>query len=172
MPTPQELNEDRKLGFRPSVVCCVINENKALFLFNKEYSFWMFPQGGIGNGEDPEKCLFKSLEEDFNKVFVADLVKEVLYIGNELVEFAPGKHNISELKTDDGESVEPKGKKYYFYAIYKATPDVDLTGTPYSECYWLGHKAGSFLSAKIPQKGKKRITLKALDLLKEKGLLE
>jgi 8-oxo-dGTP pyrophosphatase MutT (NUDIX family) len=67
MPTLQELNEDRKAGFRPSVLCCVVHENTVLILFNKEYSFWMFPQGGIENGENPEVSIFRALKEDFGE---------------------------------------------------------------------------------------------------------
>ncbi|NMB70209.1 hypothetical protein GYA27_03355 [candidate division WWE3 bacterium] len=171
MPTLQELNEDRQNGFRPSVLCCVINENTVLILFNKEYNFWMFPQGGIENHEDPEKSIFRALHDDFGDIFMESCAKDYIYLGSEQVEFAPGKHNITELKTDEGAVVEPKGKKYYFYALYKTTQDLNLSGTPYSEYFWLGYKAGSFLAAKIPQKGKKRITLKAMELLKEKGLI-
>jgi hypothetical protein len=42
---------------------------------------------------------------------------DYIFLGSEQVEFAPGKHNITELKTDEGEVIEPKGKKYYFYAL-------------------------------------------------------
>lgn len=172
MPTLQELNEDRKNGFRPSVLCCVVNQNTVLILFNKEYNFWMFPQGGIENNEQPETSVLRALQEDFGQDFIENCASEYIYLDCEQVEFAPGKHNITELKTDDGTLVEPKGKKYYFYALYKTSQELNLTNTPYSEYFWLGYKAGSFLAAKIPQKGKKRITLKALELLKEKGLIE
>ena len=171
MPTLQELNEDRKNGFRPSVLCCIVHENTVLFLFNKEYGFWMIPQGGIDNGDDYDVSIMRALKEDFGDDFINSCNKEYILLGSEQVEFAPGKHNITELKTDEGTVVEPKGKKYYFYAVYKTSDSLNIENTPYSEFFWLGYKAGAFLAAKIPQKGKKRITMKALDLLKEKGLI-
>jgi hypothetical protein len=168
----KDLNEARKQGFRPSVLCCCINENKVLILYNKEYSFWMFPQGGIENGEEDSSAIVRALQGDMGEVFISDCDTNYLLLGDEQVEFAPGKHNITELKTDEGVVVEPKGKKYYFYAVYKKDPNIDLANTQYSEYFWVGHKAGTFLANKIPQKGKKRITVKALELLKEKGLIE
>jgi 8-oxo-dGTP pyrophosphatase MutT (NUDIX family) len=168
----EELNQSRTQGFRPSVVCCCINENKVLILFNKEYNFWMFPQGGIENKENAETAIVRALESELGKGVSEDCDKSFILLGDQFVEFAPGKHNITELKTDEGTVVEPKGKRYYFFAIYKKTANLDINQTQFSDFFWVTYKAGSFLAAKIPQKGKKRITLKALNLLKERNLVE
>ena len=52
-------------GYRPNVAMVVINSmNKVLICRRKNTRTWQFPQGGIDNGEDIEKAMFRELSEE------------------------------------------------------------------------------------------------------------
>ncbi len=54
-----------KEGYRPNVAMVVINSmNKVLICRRKNTRTWQFPQGGIDNGEDIEKAMFRELSEE------------------------------------------------------------------------------------------------------------
>ncbi len=54
-----------KHGYRPNVGIILINDRRQVFWGKRvrEHS-WQFPQGGIKSGEDPERAMFRELEEE------------------------------------------------------------------------------------------------------------
>ena len=52
-------------GYRPNVAMVVINStNKVLICRRKNTKTWQFPQGGIDNGEDIKKAMYRELSEE------------------------------------------------------------------------------------------------------------
>ena len=52
-------------GYRPNVAIVVINSmNKVLICRRKNTRTWQFPQGGIDNGEDIKKAMYRELSEE------------------------------------------------------------------------------------------------------------
>ena len=52
-------------GYRPNVAMVVINSmNKVLICRRKNTRTWQFPQGGIDNGEDIKKAMYRELAEE------------------------------------------------------------------------------------------------------------
>lgn len=43
-PTLEQINDIRKTGFRPGVVGCLINNDKVLLFYKREYDQWTFPR--------------------------------------------------------------------------------------------------------------------------------
>jgi putative (di)nucleoside polyphosphate hydrolase len=54
-----------KHGYRPNVGIILINDRRQVFWGKRvrEHS-WQFPQGGIKSGEDPERAMYRELEEE------------------------------------------------------------------------------------------------------------
>ena len=58
------MNENNE-GYRPNVAMVVINStNKVLICRRKNTRTWQFPQGGIDNGEDIKKAMYRELSEE------------------------------------------------------------------------------------------------------------
>ena len=52
-------------GYRPNVAMVVINSmSKVLICRRKNTRTWQFPQGGIDNGEDIKKAMYRELSEE------------------------------------------------------------------------------------------------------------
>ena len=52
-------------GYRPNVAMVVMNStNKVLICRRKNTRKWQFPQGGIDNGEDIKKAMYRELSEE------------------------------------------------------------------------------------------------------------
>ena len=52
-------------GYRPNVAMVVMNStNKVLICRRKNTRTWQFPQGGIDNGEDIKKAMYRELSEE------------------------------------------------------------------------------------------------------------
>ena len=52
-------------GYRPNVAMVVLNNsNKVLICRRKNTRTWQFPQGGIDNGEDIKKAMYRELSEE------------------------------------------------------------------------------------------------------------
>ena len=52
-------------GYRPNVAMVVINSmDKVLICRRKNTRTWQFPQGGIDNGEDIKKAMYRELSEE------------------------------------------------------------------------------------------------------------
>ena len=56
--------KENSKGYRPNVAMVVINStNKVLICRRKNTRTWQFPQGGIDNGEDIKKAMYRELSE-------------------------------------------------------------------------------------------------------------
>ena len=54
-----------KEKYRPNVAIIIVNkQGKILWCKRKDGKGWQFPQGGIDDGETPEKALYRELEEE------------------------------------------------------------------------------------------------------------
>ena len=62
-----------------------------------------------------------------------------------------------------------KGKVYFFFAAPAKEIPAQFTGSQFQEHRFVSYQEGKELAATIYQTGKRRITEKFLDLLKEKG---
>ncbi|WP_323034665.1 RNA pyrophosphohydrolase [Pararhodobacter sp.] len=63
------MNSDavKGLPYRPNVGVMLINDNRLIFAaqrFDSEVPAWQMPQGGIDEGEDPQKAALRELEEE------------------------------------------------------------------------------------------------------------
>ncbi len=171
IPSLEELDNIRKSGFRPQVVGCFLNEKNILFVFKKDYDLWQLPQGGIDNQEILERAVVREMTEELGDNFVEASSKQIEIIGENKVEFPSSTQNKRDLKTDDGEDVFMKGKKYFFTAVNTENTELDISETEFDDYKWVSYEQAIKLSDKIYQKGKKRITLDTLEKLKKRKLL-
>lgn len=173
VPDLNKLNEDRKTGFRPSVVCCCVNNKKVILMHKKEYALWAFPQSGVRNKESLAEACHRELLEEMGETFTANCDTEsLMLLGDDQVEFLPEKQGQEDLATDDGVAYKMLGKKYYFVCIPCSSELVDISKTAFDDYYWFDSKPALFLTKRIHQPGKRRITMKAITLLKETGLID
>jgi ADP-ribose pyrophosphatase YjhB (NUDIX family) len=175
MPLPDlnALNEVRKTGYRPSVVCCCIFAKKVILVHKKEYALWAFPQSGVRNKETIEMACDRALTEEMGADFTKNCdLTTINMLGDDQVEFLPEKQGKEDLATDDGTAYKMLGKKYYFCAITCSTDQLDITKTQYDDSFWFESKPALFLTKHIHQPGKRRVTMKAITLLKEAGIIE
>lgn len=168
----QQIDEIRKTGFRPGIVCAIINNRQILFLYKKEYGLWVLPQGSINNKELPKDAIFREIEEELGTEFLKECIGSFLILGEDKVEFTPDKYDVKELYSDAGAKLRMIGKHYYFYAVESKTQELDIKKTEYDDYFWLQYFPAHFLSQKIYQPGKRRIMVKCLSLLKEAKLLD
>lgn len=172
-PTLEFLDKIRKEGFRPGVVACIIHGRKLLLFYKEDHKIWQLPQGGISNKETYLDALARDLTEELGGEFVLHLnLSEVDIIDEDRMEFKPGRHEVSDLETDAGESVPMLGKHYYFCVIKSATDKIDITQTQFDQFFWVTYIEAYFLANKMYQKGKRRITLKIITKLQELGLIQ
>lgn len=97
--------------------------------------------------------------------------KNIGLIGEEQLLFPASAQGSRDLKTDDGQEVFMKGKKYFFVFAPVKNPTIDISQTEFEEYRWLNYKDAVDMAESIYQKGKQRVTLKALDFLHDKKLI-
>ncbi len=171
-PSLEDLDLDRRSGLRPSVVGCFLNSGKILFLYQKEYRLWQLPQGGVGNKEDLTAAFKREMSEELGSDFVQQTSFKPSLFWHDKIEFPPDKQGLRDIKTDSGEPVTMKGKKYYFLYATSSSPDLHLLPSgEYSEFRWVTFAEASDLILSSGQGGKQRITTAALEALKKLSLL-
>ena len=170
LPSLEEIDAIRKSGYRPQVVGCFLNDKKILFLFKKEYNLWQLPQGGIDNQESIENAMIREMTEELGKKY-ADSMKINCLVGYNQVEFPNETKNLRNLITDDGQKIFMKGKKYFFIAADMNITSLNIKETEFDDFKWLNYDDAIELSKTIYQPGKQRVTVDALNKLKEAGLL-
>jgi hypothetical protein len=172
-PDIKKLDKIRATGYKPTVVACCVHDRQVVLFFKKDYRLWMLPQSGVDSSTDADQTVMQVISEELGKKFLSACSKSTVYLGEDQVEFLPEKQTNEEISLSDGsKSFKMIGKHYYFYAVEVATAEIDLSEGIYDEYYWLPSVAGMTLASKIYQPGKRRITLKAITLLKEKGLID
>ncbi len=170
--TQQEIDDVRKSGYRPQVIGVSINKNRVLFMYHKEYDLWMFPQGGIDNGENLEASFWREMEEELGSGFVSKFDRNLNFILEDQSTFPPTKQGSRSLKTDEGKEVFMKGKVYFVIAAESGTDELDISKTEFDDYKWASFDEAQDLIEKIYQRGKQRITRKIVEQLKSKDLIK
>lgn len=170
-PTEESLHKLRKEGVRPASVGCFMHDRKILFLYKKEHTLWQLPQGGIEEHEDPKKALETTMPEEMGAEFCATCDwPNIKVVHVDRVDFLPRKEYEKQVSVD-GEHLDMLGKVYYFYLIPSTSPDIDITKTQFTDYFWLNYDASMFLTKKMYQPGKRRITMGVLEALKKSNLI-
>lgn len=167
-----EIDKIREKGFRPQVVGCFLNDGKVLMVYKKEHDLWQFPQGGIDNGETMEEALVREMTEELGEKFTETSNEHISLIAEAKVAFPANKQDVRNLQTDAGEAITMKGKKYFFLAAIALESELNITETEFDDYGWVSYEEGMKLAEKIYQKGKKRITVRVLNKLKELELIK
>ena len=170
LPSLEEIDKIRESGFRPVVVGCILNDKKILFLFKEEYKLWQLPQGGIDNQESIEQAMIREMIEELGDKFAASMKINSL-VGQNQVEFPDKAKNSRNLQSDAGEEIFMKGKKYFFIAVDTDVADLNVMETEFDDFKWLEYDNALYLAKTIYQRGKKRVTVDALNKLHNSGLL-
>lgn len=170
-PDLAQLNEIRKLGFKPGVVGLVLFEKKLLFFFKKEYGIWLFPQGSLNNNEKLEDGLARKMSEELSEEFYATCTTKNELIHIEEMEFANPKPSSGELYTDDGQEIAMKGKVYFFYKVDASLEHIDIEKTEFDDYFWLDYKGAKYITEKMNIRNKAKIIDKVLEKLKEKDYI-
>ena len=174
LPTLKQIDQIRQQGLRPQVVGCIVNdEKKILLLFREEYNLWEFPQGGIENRESLKTALEREMEEETGVEFASRLVlRRDLIVNVAEVQFPSRTKGSRELTTDGGKEMLMEGKKYFFCnLLYEGEEPPNLAEIEYDDFVWASHSVAKFLANKLYQRGKRRITLETLNILRDKGII-
>ena len=166
-----KLDSYRRQGYRPVGVGCFINNKQVLFLYKKEYDLWQFPQGGIENKETPKEALLREMNEELG-VDIMAYIKEIDFLGESKAIFKADTYRQRDLKTDDGQPVFMKGKRYFIFAVNTNLKEIDISKSEFDKYIWVGYDQARKLAEAIYQRGKKRVTLYALELLRENKFIE
>jgi len=136
-------------------------------VYKEKHKLWQLPQGGVDNKEDLLTALQREMQEELGR----DFIELVEFLGTEKVMFPKQTQGARELFTDKGKEIKMQGKKYFIYAIKTKITKFDLNKSEFDDFKWLPYDEAIKLSQTIYQKGKKRLTLKSLQLLKDKKLV-
>ena len=170
-PSLEEIDGIRKQGLRPQVVGCFLYGKRLLFVFNKEYDLWQLPQGGIDNLETIGAAFSREMREELGQAFLETINADIMIFGEDQIIFPPALQGSRELKTDSGQSIKMKGKKYFFVAAESDSPDIKIQFTEFDDYKWVFFSEGTAIADAIQQGNKRRLTRKALDMLKRLDLV-
>lgn len=163
---------DRAQGLRPDVVICVVNrERKILLGLKGEYNVWEIPQGGIQEEEtDFKAAILREAKEELGKRFSESLiVPDKPLVTTDKILFPQESLESKTLKLGD-EEIPMLGKKYYFCLVIQKEP-IDPEKIEYSDFKWVSFAEGVKIAEKIEQRGKKRIIIRILELLKKNDFI-
>ncbi len=173
--TPEQTDDLRKRGLRPQVVGCAINKDKKLLLlFNRGHNLWQLPQGGVKTQESVKQALMREMEEELGREFVSRcLIPKDFVVESDQIRFPPETAGSRSIMTDKGERVALKGKAYLFCLLnLEGDNHLDIKETEFDDYLWASHEQAESFAKKIYQRGKRRITLRILGVLKEKNLIK
>lgn len=170
--TQKEIDEIRESGYRPQVIGVSVNENKVLFVYHKEFDLWMFPQGGIDNGENLKTAFWREMAEELGDDFVNGFDRNLTFLLEDQTTFPPAKQGSRSLRTDKGKEVFMKGKVYFALAAESKTAELNISKTEFDDYKWASYGEAQELIEKIYQKGKQRITRDVVERLKTKSLIK
>lgn len=168
----ENFTQDRLAGLRPGVVVCVVNkEQKVLLGLKKKYQIWEMPQGGIEEQESLIETIKREVEEELGEEFLPALfIPDKPLVSTDQV-FFPEKNLQDKKLSVNGKEVPMTGKKYYFCLVARIK-DIEPAKIEYEDFKWVSYKEGKALVDQIPQKGKKRILLNILGILKENKFIK
>ncbi|MFC1598790.1 NUDIX hydrolase [Patescibacteria group bacterium] len=168
----EQINEIRQQGLRPVVVGCFINDQKLLLVYKEEYGLWFLPQGGIKNKETISDAIKREMTEELGSSFFSKADQFYIFLDENIVKFPLQNRGNRDLFTDQAGKIFMKGKKYFFYIINTATQELNVSETEFNNYQWVDFEQGKKLAEQIYQKGKKRITLDVLELLKNNNFIK
>jgi 8-oxo-dGTP pyrophosphatase MutT (NUDIX family) len=171
IPDLESIDNVRKRGFRPVAVGCLLFEKTALFVYKEAYDLWGLPQGGVDNGETIELALKREMAEELGTACAATMEDGVELVLEDEVEFPPATRGTREMKTDEGEKIFMRGKRYYFIATPVSAPTINVEESEFDSAKWVTYEQGIEMAAEMKQRGKKRVTERVLKALKKKGLM-
>ncbi len=169
-PSKTEIDDIRKAGYRPQIVGCFLHAQKLLFVFDTKFNLWQLPQGGIDNDETIEEATRREMTEELGAAFVKGITAMKL-INDDHIQFPPSKQNARDLRTDDNKKIDMKGKAYFFMAIEVGDAGLDVSKTEFDKAKWVDYEEARYLCEKIYQPGKQRVTIAAIDSLRDMDLL-
>lgn len=169
--TAEYVNNVRKLGLRPEVVCFFVNGGSLLLFHKSEYNLWMTPQGGIDCKESVEDAIVREVSEEVGAEFIKNFTGNPVFIGEGDVEFSEVLYGDRDLITDSGEKVLMKGKKYFYFAINVKNRELIIKNVEFDDYFWLDYIAVKFLFSKNKQANKRKLNLDMLEILKERKLI-
>jgi 8-oxo-dGTP pyrophosphatase MutT (NUDIX family) len=172
LPVVEDFNQDRQAGLRPGVVICVINkELKILLGLKEEYQIWEIPQGGIGEDENLISALKREIAEELGESFLHSLfIPEKPLVATDKIVFPEQSLKGQTLKAGE-QDILMVGKKYYICLVVQKE-NVEPDKIEYGDFRWVSFSEGMKIVETIPQKGKKRVLRKILEILKEGGLIK
>ncbi|MBT4153593.1 MAG: NUDIX domain-containing protein [Candidatus Magasanikbacteria bacterium] len=160
-----QLDAFRAKGMRPQALCCIVKHKRVLFVYEREYDLWQFPQGGVDNGESVQQAAMREMNEELGEEFAASLIYKDI-IAENTIKFLKEKHGARPLHTDAGKAIIMKGK-HYFFTVLETDTRVAASDTQFAKATWLTYEDAVKRATTLYQKGKKRVTLAALEALKE-----
>lgn len=184
MPSEQQiikyLDNLRTSGFRPTLICAlVVNQKVALFSSNK-YPGWEFLQGGIEFNEIPQETLEREIAEELGYHFLKDCslpVEKFIWLFEDKLKTAIKDKVIS----NSGKQVKTNTKHYIIFAAILSTgrypeinsDDYGFTGTTVKlhSVRWVGYKEALKLIGSIKNEIKREILRETLHKLKDKQLI-
>ena len=170
--TQQEIDDIRKSGYRPQIIGISVHNQRVLFVYHKEYKLWMFPQGGIDNGENLETAFWREMDEELGSEFVKQFDRKLNFILEDQSTFPPEKQGSRSLKTDKGQEIFMRGKVYFVIAAEAGAEELDISKTEFDDYKWVDYAQAQDLIDSIYQRGKQRITREIVDQLKTKNLIK
>ena len=168
----ENFTQDRLAGLRPGVVICVVDkEQKVLLGLKKKYQIWEMPQGGIREQETLIETIKREVVEELGKEFLPALfIPDKPLVATDQV-FFPEKNLENKKLSVNGKEIPMSGKKYYFCLVARIK-DIEPIKSEYEDFQWVSYEGGKALVNQIPQKGKKRILLNILGILKDSGFIK
>ena len=111
------------------------------------------------------------MTEEIGSGFINSCAKEISLFHDDKIEFPSQTQDSRELRNDAGQAIFMKGKKYFFVYIKANVNAIDISQSEFEDFRWTSLEEGLILCEKMQQKGKKRITVGALEKLQKLGLL-
>lgn len=167
----KKVDQDRKDGYRPSVMMLLTCNKKLLMFFAKEYQQWVFPQTGIENGETFEQSLIRLINDEVGTYIIDKFTEPLTLIGEKRSAFPNRVQGSKDMRTDDGQEVIMIGKMYYIFSGGISDTRVDISKSIFADAFFVNAKEAEFVFTNMPQVNKKEVFLYALKALIAKGFI-
>ena len=175
------LNDLKKEGLRPSLICAMIIKEKVGMFASNKYPGWEFVQGGMELNELPIDTFEREVLEELGYHFYREChlpPKKMIWLFEDQMKTRI-KGNVI---TAEGVEIKPTAKYYIIFAAemnLEKFPEIDATDSGYSgstvklhKAKWVGYDEGLDLVRSIQSPQKREIIRKVLHKLKEKGLIK
>lgn len=169
LPNESTIDTIRTRGFRPVVVGCFVNDGKVLMVFKRTHDLWQLPQGGVEPNETIIDALIRETKEELGSIFSTLSTSAPELLGEDEVGFPPEHRGTRELHDAAQKNIIMRGKHYFFLVNEAPSQTVTISETEFDDYRWLDHAQAIAIAESITQIGKRRITLRALELLTNAG---